>query len=156
MGFTTGFLGGLTATYALLYLSIHLHRTNRQHQSLLLTQQKTLLTSLYDPLPPQFDNPAYEVRKAGLTEELKDRWNRELGNVVRNLQDKDWEEVRVKWETRAGNLWDNVRGSEVAKNVEGTIKETVAGIGSGSGAGAVDGVKEEVKKAAGGKRLLEL
>ena len=131
MGFTTGFvctltfpppsfiptpcpnfslqLGGLTLTYSVLYLSLHFHRLNRQAQHTLVQQQTLLLNSIVEPLPPLPEAPAYEVRKESLKEMLKDRWNRELEETVKNVQETDWNQVRVRWEERVGDVWNQVR-----------------------------------------------
>lgn len=151
MGFTAGFLGGLTLTYSVLYLSLYLHRNNRVHQSLLLSQQSRLLNSKLDPPEVEYEPPAYRIEEAGLNEMLKDRWNREVEGLVRRVQDTDWEEVRIRWENRVGSAWDNVRGIEKVQELEQRFQETVLG--------AEQDVKKTAKdtaKAAQPKRLLEV
>ncbi|KAJ9651897.1 hypothetical protein H2198_008861 [Neophaeococcomyces mojaviensis] len=150
MGFTTGFLGGLTLTYSLLYLSVYIHRSNRTHQSLLLRQQARLLNSKIDPPEPEYDLPAYRVEKAGLEEELKDRWNREVETWVRKAQNTDWEAVRIRWEHRLGNVWDKIRNSEKAQEIEQKFQENVIGAEK-----TAETVKDKAAEAMHGKRLLE-
>ncbi|ETI23604.1 hypothetical protein G647_05406 [Cladophialophora carrionii CBS 160.54] len=123
MGFTTGFLGGATLTYSLLYLGLYVHRANRNVQRTLLSQQSALLNSVVEPLPPLPDPPAYEVRRAGLAEQLKDRWNREVEKLVRNVQQTDWTAAREDAEQRLASLWRTVRQSETGREVEGKAKE---------------------------------
>ncbi|KIX98242.1 uncharacterized protein Z520_06322 [Fonsecaea multimorphosa CBS 102226] len=125
MGFTTGFLGGATLTYSLLYLSLYVHRANRNVQRTLLSQQATLLNSVVEPAPPLPDPPAYEVRRAGIIEELKDRWNREVARIVKNVEETDWSSVREDVEEKVGNVWARMRQSQTGKEVEDKVKEVV-------------------------------
>ncbi|KIW75956.1 hypothetical protein Z517_10701 [Fonsecaea pedrosoi CBS 271.37] len=125
MGFTTGFLGGATLTYSLLYFSLYVHRANRNVQRTLLSQQATLLNSVVEPAPPLPDPPAYEVRRAGLIEELKDRWNREVEKLVKNVEETDWSLVREGVEEKVGNVWARVRQSQTGKEVQDKVKEVV-------------------------------
>ncbi|KAJ9603478.1 hypothetical protein H2200_012256 [Cladophialophora chaetospira] len=167
MGFTTGFLGGATLTYSLLYLGLYIHRANRSVQKTLLAQQSSLLNSVVEPLPPVPDPPAYEVRRAGLAEELKDRWNREIEKLVRNAQETDWQQVRQDAEHRLARTWASVRQSETAQQVEtqakdlgeqvrANVKETVAD-GREKLRETVDTSKERVKEAVeqGGRKVIE-
>lgn len=71
--------------------------------------------------------------------------------MVRNLQDTDWHEVRMRWERRVANVWGNVRGTEAGREIEGRFRENVVGEGRGDG---LKGGVEEV--GGGGKRLLEI
>ncbi|EXJ80015.1 hypothetical protein A1O3_08301 [Capronia epimyces CBS 606.96] len=171
MGFTTGFLGGVTLTYSLLYFSLYVHRANRSVQRSLLSQQATLLNSVVEPLPPLPDPPAYEVRRAGLVEELKDRWNSEIERLVRNFQETDWTEKRARLEEQAAVVWTNVKSSESAHELEskakqleqkvkdtitdgtGNVKDAVARKAEKVVAGAEDKVKDQVERE---PRLLEL
>jgi len=132
MGFTTGLLGGITLTYSVLYLSLHLHRANRTYQHTLLAQQSILLNSVVEPLPPPPPSPAYDVVNVGLVETLKDRWNGEVESLVRRVQETDWNQVRARWESRIGTVWAKMRQSEAADRLREDA--VVAG--------------EEVKKAA--------
>lgn len=150
MGFTTGFLGGLTLTYSLLYLSVYVHRSNRTYQSLLLRQQARLLNAKIDPPEPEYEPPAYRVEQAGLEEQLKDRWNREIEILVRKAQTTDWEAVRIRWENRISNAFGRVRNTEKAQELEQRFKENVIGTGDNT-----ELVKESVKEAVQGKRLLD-
>lgn len=147
MGFTTGFLGGLTLTYSVLYLSVYVHRQNRTHQALLLRQQSRLLTSVIDPPEPEYAPPAYRVEQAGLEELLKDRWNREVENLVRKAQHTDWEAVRIRWEARLGNAWDKVRGTEQVQEIEQKVREGAKDLKENVTAGAQDLKKNVVSGA---------
>ncbi|RMZ83819.1 hypothetical protein DV738_g980, partial [Chaetothyriales sp. CBS 135597] len=168
MGFTNGFLGGLTLTYSVLYLALHLHRANRSYQRTLLAQPHELLTSHYDPQPPSaLDPPVYELQKPGLSELLKDTWNAEVERLVRNVQETDWNAKRRNLEAVASNAWAKLRASDGAAGAG-------AGIGSGGDKqqqqqqpklsnpvvdgvnGAVDAIKDGVKDNTPQKRLLEL
>lgn len=148
MGFTTGFLGGVTLTYSLLYGALHLHRSNRNIQHTILAQQSMLLNSVVEPLPPQVEEPPYEVRKTSLVETLKDRWNREIEVAVRQVQNTDWNEVRERWERRIGNVWSTIRESDAGKEVETKFKEKFVE--------TAEEVKEATKSTTDGPRLLEL
>ncbi len=150
MGFTTGFLGGLTLTYSLLYLSVYIHRSNRTHQSLLLRQQARLLNGKIDPPEPEYEPPAYRIEQAGLEEQLKDRWNREVEGLVRKAQTTDWEAVRIRWENRIGRAFDRIRSTEKAQELEQRFKDNVVG-----DADNTQLVKESVQEAVQGKRLLD-
>ncbi|KIW16667.1 hypothetical protein PV08_03855 [Exophiala spinifera] len=177
MGFTTGFpfkkLGGMTLTYSILYMSLYVHRTNRHAQRTLLRQQATLLNSAVDPLPPLPDPPAYEVRKAGLVEELKDRWNSEVETIVRNLQTTDWAAKRAQWEDTAAAAWTKIRSSQAAQQLETRAKDTATEVernvsqlvseGKAAAKDAKDKVvqsgeqaSEKAKRATREPRLLEL
>jgi len=123
MGFTTGFLGGVTLTYSILYFSLYIHRANRNVQRTLLSQQSNLLNSVIDPPIPLPDPPAYEVRKAGLTEVLKDRWNREIEKLVHNVQETDWAQKRELYEERLAAVWGKVKASEQGRELEAKAKE---------------------------------
>lgn len=123
MGFTTGFLGGLTLTYSLVYLSVYVHRSNRTHQSLLLRQQARLLNSSIDPPEAEYEPPVYRIEKAGIEEQLKDRWNREVEKLVRNVQTTDWEALRLRIEDRLGNAFGRVRETEQVKELEQQAKK---------------------------------
>lgn len=125
MGFTSGFLGGITLTYSVIYLSVYVHRQNRTYQSTLLRQQAHLLNSKIDPAEPEYEPPAYRIEQAGLEEQFKDRWNREVENLVRKAQTTDWEAERIKWENRFSNAFNNVRNTEVVQHAEEKIKQTV-------------------------------
>ena len=150
MGFTTGFLGGLTLTYSLLYLSVYIHRSNRTYQSTLLRQQARLLNGKIDPPEPEYEAPAYRIEQAGLEEQLKDRWNREVETLVRKAQTTDWEAVRIKWENRISNAFGRIRNTEKVQELEQKFKENVVGAGDNTQL-----VKESVKEAVQGKRLLD-
>ncbi|KAK5459469.1 hypothetical protein LTS15_003597 [Exophiala xenobiotica] len=124
MGFTTGFLGGMTLTYSVLYMSLYVHRAHRNVQKTLLQQQANLLNSVVETLPPLPEPPAYEVRKAGLAEELKDHWNSEIEKLVRNVQTTDWTAKREQWESTIAATWNKVRSSQSAQQLEQKAKVT--------------------------------
>jgi ElaB/YqjD/DUF883 family membrane-anchored ribosome-binding protein len=116
-------LGGATLTYSILYLSLYIHRANRNVQRSLLRQQNNILNSAIDPEPPLPDPPAYEIRKAGLAEELKDRWNSEVEKLVRNFQTTDWHAKRELYEARIATAWQRVRSTEQAQELEAKARE---------------------------------
>ncbi|KAF4551678.1 Hypothetical protein D9617_12g035660 [Elsinoe fawcettii] len=104
MGFTTGFIGGITLTTTLIYLSLSLHTRNREAQASLLRQQAALLDNAVSPtLPP----PPSTARTAvpGLQERLKERWNRELEGNLRKVYGTDWRGVREEVEERVAGAW---------------------------------------------------
>jgi altered-inheritance-of-mitochondria protein 5 len=172
MGFTTGLLGGATLTYSIFYLTLYVHKANRNAQHTLLSQSHILLNSAVEPLPPLPEPPAYEVRKTSLIEELKDKWNGEIENAVRRLQTTDWDEVRSRWERRIGNVFQKVGESDAGKEVAAAgdrLKDTVAAAADGAKDAAknikdnVIGAREEAKDTVKGakttttgKRLLEI
>jgi MICOS complex subunit MIC12 len=154
MGFTTGLLGGATLTYSILYLTLYVHKANRNAQHTLLSQSHILLNSAVEPLPPLPELPAYEVRKTSLTEELKDRWNGEIEHAVRRLQTTDWNAVRARWERRIGNVFQRLQESDAGKDVAAAsdkLKENVIGATEGS----EDAVKGKTARKTTEKRLLE-
>ena len=139
MGFTTGLLGGATLTYSILCLTLFAHKANRNVQHTLLSQSHILLNSAVDPLPPSPEPPAYEVRKTSLTEELKDKWNGEIENAVRRLQNTDWDEVRQRWERRLGNVFQRAKESDAGREATAAadrLKDNVAS--------AVDTTKDNI------------
>lgn len=133
-------------------MSLYMHRANRNAQRTLLSQQATLLNSVVEPAPPLPDPPAYEVRRAGMAEELKDRWNRELERMVRSVQTTDWNATRQWYEERAANLWEKVRNSDSAREVEAKAKELESKV-KDSLASEAEKAKEKTKRE---PRLLEL
>lgn len=120
-------LGGVTLTYSLLYLSLYAHRANRSVQRTLLSQQAALLNSVVEPPPPAPEPPAYEIRKAGLVEGLKDRWNDEVERLVRRVEETDWSRKREIYEERIAAVWTKLRSSEQVKELERNVKDAVAG-----------------------------
>ncbi|RMD42497.1 hypothetical protein DV735_g2587, partial [Chaetothyriales sp. CBS 134920] len=159
MGFTNGFLGGLTLTYSVLYLSLQLHRSNRAYQQTLLAQSRELLTSHYDPQPSPLDPlpPVYELQKPGLSELLKDTWNAEVERLVRNVQETDWAAKRRNLEAVASNAWAQLRTTSDpptsgGEKAQPQLPSPVDGV-----KGAVDAIKDGVRdKTPPKKRLLEL
>ncbi|RVX71559.1 hypothetical protein B0A52_05131 [Exophiala mesophila] len=173
MGFTTGFLGGMTLTYSVLCLGLYMHRANRNVQKTLLSQQTYVINTIVEPPTPLPDPPAYEVRKAGLTEELKDRWNREIEKLVRNVQETDWSAKRQVYEDKLATAWNSIRESDLGKQVEGNVKEFQKdvkdkamdieqkvrdGVKSGEDklSSVVDDASGKAKEAGRPKRLLEI
>ncbi|KAF2673938.1 hypothetical protein BT63DRAFT_476384 [Microthyrium microscopicum] len=120
MGFVNGFLGGVTLTSSILYLTITIHRQNRIQQAALLRQQDTVLRSLIEPNPPAPLPRAREVQ-AGLVEQGKDAWNAEIEAIVRRVNNTDWNAVRANLEGRirrlAGKAAQKVEESKVAERV---------------------------------------
>ena len=164
MGFTTGLLSGATLTYSLLYLTLHIHRTNRQRQHAILSQSSTVLNSFTEPaiLQPLPEPPAYEFRKTGIVETMKDRWNREIVGMVARVETMDWNRARHDAEVVLREGWVGVvdytqeqgvgqavveKGKEVVekgKDVLETVKEKV-GVVAEDVREKVGGVAEEVK-----------
>ena len=145
-------LGGVALSYSLLYLSLRIHQANRLHQHTLLSQQSILLNSVIEPLPPALEPAPYDVKRESLVETLKDRWNSEVEGLVRKAQYTDWNEVRERWETLAGDAWRRLSGSEMGERLQQSVvdsgeevKQTVEQI-AGT---AKEGVPGE-------KRLLEI
>lgn len=118
-------------TCSILYLSLYLHKANRNVQHTLLSQQTNLLNSVVEPLPPLPESPAYEVRNAGFVEQLKDRWNREVVNVVRNFEDTDWSRGREFAEEKIANVWSRLRQTEKAQQLEERFQENVGNTETG-------------------------
>lgn len=92
MGFTTGFLSGLTLTASTLYLTILIHNHHRIHQASILRQQSLLLNSIADPsiLPAEDNAPRYRIERGNLTERWKDGWNSEIEKAVRWMHGVHW------------------------------------------------------------------
>lgn len=128
-------------TYSVIYLSVYVHRQNRTYQSTLLRQQARLLNNKIDPPEPEYEPPAYRMEQAGLEEQLKDRWNREVENLVRKAQTTDWEAERIKWENRISSAFNNVRSTEAVQNAEEKVKQTV-----NTGTEAAKNAGEQVKQ----------
>jgi len=97
-------LGGFTLTTTIIYLSLHLHTTNRVQQAALLHQQSLILNSIVEPQQPLPPPTAREVR-AGVLETVKDGWNRELERNVRKVESVDWNGVRDQMEDTVSRLW---------------------------------------------------
>ncbi len=116
-----------------------------------------MLNSVVEPLPPSPDPPAYEVRRAGLGEELKDRWNREVEKLVRNVQETDWSAKRQLYEERVKNVWASVKSSETGQEIEAKAKELEQAV-KDKVAGGAETAKDKAKEKTSGeeRRLLEL
>lgn len=171
MGFTTGFvsielppsrahsdqlqLGGVTLTYSVLYLTIYLHNSNRKVQHTLLQQSASLLNATVDAPIPIPDPPPYEVKRAGLTEQLKDRWNTEIERMVQKVQATDWTEQREIYERKISNAWGQLKQTEQAKEIEQKVKETVDAV-KGDTKDKVEEAKEKAKEKTKEPRLLDL
>ncbi|KAK5010743.1 hypothetical protein LTR28_008052 [Elasticomyces elasticus] len=104
MGFTTGFLGGITLTSLVLSISLSLHSRNRLAQSLLLKQQSLVLTSIAEP-QPLAPPPTARIARTGLVETAKDKWNAELESNVRKVMAVDWAGVWNGVEERVSRMW---------------------------------------------------
>ncbi|ETN40050.1 uncharacterized protein HMPREF1541_04325 [Cyphellophora europaea CBS 101466] len=144
MGFTTGFLGGFTLTTGVLYLTIYLHKANRNVQHTILQQSSQLLHNVVEPPAPRPDPPPYEVKRAGLSEQLKDRWNSELEKMVSRIQTTDWTEQREIYTDKITNAWNNLRQTEQVKELEQKAKEAVDSAKDGA-KDIVDSAKSETK-----------
>ncbi|KAF2833672.1 hypothetical protein CC86DRAFT_339117 [Ophiobolus disseminans] len=108
MGFTTGFLGGVTLTSGILYLTIAMHNQNRMQQAALLRQQRQVLADFYEPKKPE-PEPLPRVVPVGLVEMAKDRWNRSLEESVATIYNTDWRKVREDAEDRASAIAERIR-----------------------------------------------
>ncbi|KAL1797423.1 hypothetical protein ACET3X_004029 [Alternaria dauci] len=108
MGFITGFLGGVTLTTGVLYLSISLHTQNRITQAALLRQQRQVLSEFYEPKKPG-PEPTSREAPVGLAEMAKDRWNRSLEEGVKKVYMTDWRRVREEAEDRASAIMQKIR-----------------------------------------------
>lgn len=109
-------------------------------------------------MPPLPDPPAYEVRRAGLAEVLKDRWNREIEKLVHNVQTTDWSAKREEYEERIARAWSNLRQTDKAQELEQRFKENVVGVAD-AGKQKVEETKlnmEGAKEMAAQPRVLEL
>jgi altered-inheritance-of-mitochondria protein 5 len=121
-------------------MGLYVHRANRNVQRTMLSQQAALLNSVVEPPPPQPDPPAYEVRKAGLVEGLKDRWNGEVERLVRRVEETDWSRQREIYEERVATVWAKLRSSEQAQQLQQNVKDAVTT--------AADSAKDATTKAA--------
>ena len=142
----------------MLYLTHYIHKANRNAQHTILSQSSLLLNQIVEPLPPVPDPPAYEVRRAGLAEVLKDRWNREIEKLVHNVQTTDWSAKREEYEERIASAWSNLRQTEKAQELEQRFKENVVGVADEAkeqGQG-VKQIVEDSQETTGRPRLLEL
>ncbi|KAK5987141.1 hypothetical protein PT974_11259 [Cladobotryum mycophilum] len=117
MGFATGFTGGVTLTLSVAYLTILAHQRNREAQSQSIRAQAIAIRSLLDPLP----RLALAQRDHSV-EVAKDRWNAEVLNAVRWVQNTDWDEIREGMEQRIAYLWVQAFG-EAAEGSEKIVKE---------------------------------
>jgi peptidoglycan hydrolase-like amidase len=99
-----------------------------------------------EPPTPIPDPPPYEVRKAGLTEQLKDRWNSEIEHLVRKVQTTDWQQQREIYEQKVSSAWSRLRQTEQAKELEQRVKETVDATKS-QVKDAMDTTKDQVRDA---------
>ncbi|KAI9706238.1 MAG: hypothetical protein M1820_004813 [Bogoriella megaspora] len=121
MGFTTGFIGGLTLTTSVLYVTLSIHRQNRLSQSAFLRNQAIALNNFSDPQPLAPPPTARETR-LNWSETWKDRWNTELENGVRRLYAVNWNEVRDDTERAVARAWESAVGKareEASKAEEG-------------------------------------
>ncbi len=91
-----------------------MHTRNRIHQSALIHQSSLLLTNIVEPLPV-LPPPTNRLVRAGLWETAKDRWNSQLENEVRRLQQVDWSGVRDQMEEGVSRTYRRAfqKGTEV-------------------------------------------
>ena len=139
-------------------MTLYLHKANRNVQHTILQQSAGLLHATIEPPAPVPDPPPYEVKRAGLTEELKDRWNSEIERMVRKIQTTNWQEQREIYEQKISNAWNNVKQTEQAKELEQKVKETVEGVKSTAKEGieaAKDTVGAAQNKAEAAKKTKE-
>jgi peptidoglycan hydrolase-like amidase len=139
-------------------MTIYLHKANRNVQHTLLQQSAGLLNATIEPPAPVPDPPPYEVQRAGLTEQLKDRWNTEVERMVQRIQTTDWTEQREIYEQKIGAAWNRLRQTEQAKELEQKVKDTIDSAKSDAkdGVEAAKGKVEAGKQKAKEPRLLDL
>lgn len=125
-------------------MSLYLHKANRNAQHAILQQSHAIINSVIDPPESIPDPPPYELKRAGLTEQLKDRWNAEIEKMVRKVQTTDWTEQREIYEQKIASTWASLRQTEQAKEIEQKVKDAVEGAKD-----AVESAKDKVKE--GGK-----
>ena len=145
-------------TYSLLYSALYIHKANRSAQQTILSQSSLLLNTIVEPLPPLTDRPAYEVRRAGLAEVLKDRWNSEIEKLVHNVHTTDWSAKREEYEERIARAWSSVRQTEKAQEIGQRIEQNVVEVADNAKQ-KVEDAKQTVeagKETTGQPRLLEL
>jgi altered-inheritance-of-mitochondria protein 5 len=94
-----------------LYLTVSLHAQNRATQAALLRQQRNVLANVYEPRELEAEPVSREI-PAGLAEMAKDRWNRELSNVVKRVYNTDWRKVRESTEDRLSAVVERIRESK--------------------------------------------
>ncbi|KAL2004031.1 hypothetical protein VTN02DRAFT_829 [Thermoascus thermophilus] len=106
MGFVSGFFGGFALTTSVLYITLQVHRSNRQHQHQLIREQIEMLDWLassagaYDrrfaPYRPPVKRRFEELkhRKPSTKDMLKERWNQEVETLARRAYETRWEDVR--------------------------------------------------------------
>ena len=78
------------------------------------------MNSNIDPPESEYEPPTYRTEQAGLEEQLKDRWNREVEKLTRAAQETDWEEQRI------GNAFDKLRNTEKAQELEQKVRDTAS------------------------------
>lgn len=118
MGFTSGFTGGVTLTLGVAYLTVLAHERNRRAQAENLRLQSRVLEGLLEPTPlppPRSRAELAREERSTLVEAAKDRWNDELENAVRLVQNTDWNGVREGLEGAVSRLL----GSGLQKSREG-------------------------------------
>lgn len=91
------------------------------------------------------------MKRAGITEQLKDRWNTEIERMVQKIQTTDWTEQREIYEQKISSAWKNLKQTEQAKELEQKVKETVDAV-KGDTKEKVEDVKEKTKE----PRLLDM
>jgi len=116
MGFFGGFIGGVTLTSSILYLTVAGNRQTRLRQSTILAQENRVLLDLIEPQILQSE-PTARVVRGGFVEMAKDRWNAEVEGLLRLTYNTDWNQVRANWVDRALKL-----ASGTIKMVSGTVE----------------------------------
>lgn len=80
-------------------------------QAALLRQQRAVLSGFYEPKQPE-PEPTSRVVPVGLAEMAKDKWNRSLEGVVREVYNTDWRRVRENAEDRVSAVLEKIRESK--------------------------------------------
>ena len=133
------------------------HQRTRENQSRHLRAQALALQTLVDPIPQPLPPSRSEVaaaQRAASVEVAKDRWNEEVENAVRWVQNTDWVDVREDLEARVAGLWARAFGGAVdgaekageklepaARQVEAAARDAGSSIAS-AGKAAFDKARE--------------
>ncbi|KAI9851943.1 MAG: hypothetical protein M1824_002432 [Vezdaea acicularis] len=114
MGFTTGFIAGLTLPLLIASLSLSTHLSNRYQQRQVLRQQALLLTSTIDRDLHDYHLPERPARQEyegvdRILESAKERWNSEVRGIVRWAQNVDLGNVGREVDGIVRGVWERVR-----------------------------------------------
>ena len=124
----------MTLTLGIAYLTVLAHERNRRAQGEALRSQAFVLERLLNPRPlppPQSRAELAREERSTLVETAKDRWNAEVENAVRWVQQTDWNNVRESMEGNAarllgGGLQKSREGIEQAEKAAGPrVQEAV-------------------------------